>query len=88
MTFGAGKGRLFVCVCPSRDFMEEADGGRGGGRGDCERGATALVGAGKTEEMGVRDFKRDDDVGMVRRRAAGLEDGVDGRVGGTLYSRP
>ena len=88
MTFGAGKGRLFAGTCPSRDFVEEAEGGRGGGRGDCERGTTVLVGVGKTEEMGVRDFIREDEVGMVRRSAAGFEDGVEGRVGGTLYSRP
>ena len=41
-------------------------------------------GAGNTDDMGVRDFRRVDEVGIVRRRAAGLADGVVGRVGGTL----
>lgn len=40
----------------------------------------------KTAERAGRDFDREA-VGMVRRRAAGLEEGVDGRVGGTLNSR-
>ena len=39
-------------------------------------------------DIGVRDFIRDDDVGIVRRSAAGLDDGVEGRVGGTWYSKP
>lgn len=33
-------------------------------------------------------MRRDEEVGMVRRRAAGLEEGVEGRVGGTRYSKP
>ena len=78
-------GRLLVWVWPSRDFIEVAEGGRGGGSGDCDR---VTEGEGKTEVIGVRDFMRDEDVGMVRRRAAGFDDGVEGRVGGTLYSSP
>jgi hypothetical protein len=39
---------------------------------------------GKTEEMGARNFKREDDVGIVNRSATGFDDGVVGRVGGTL----
>ena len=40
--------------------------------------------AGKTLEIGVRNFMRDDDVGIVSLNAAGLEEGVEGRVGGTV----
>lgn len=43
---------------------------------------------GKTAETGGRAFSRDEEVGMVRRRAAGLEEGVEGRVGGTRCSKP
>lgn len=95
-TFGAF-GRLALCVCFDRadvtDAAEEAaeggrEGGRGGGRGDVERARGADTGPGNTLEIGVRDFIRDDDVGIVSRSAAGLDDGVEGRVGGTLYSRP
>ena len=39
-------------------------------------------------EMGARDFIRDEDVGIVSLSAAGLDDGVEGLVGGTLYSKP
>lgn len=36
----------------------------------------------------VRVFIREEDVGMASRKAAGLDDGVDGRVGGILQSNP
>lgn len=70
----------------------DADGGRG-------EGARRLIGDGAVvvkvtvldEEWEVgnmpnsagRALVLDDEVGNVRRNAAGLEDGVDGRVGGT-----
>lgn len=50
--------------------------------GDCTLGE---AGAAKTAERAGRDFKRDC-VGMVSRRAAGLDEGVEGLVGGTLNS--
>lgn len=40
----------------------------------------------KMAEMGGRDLRREDAVGIVRRSAAGFADGVLGRVGGTWYS--
>lgn len=50
-------------------------------------GVTASVEvAGKTEEIGGRDLRRAIDVGIVSRNAAGLDDGVEGRVGGTCVS--
>lgn len=95
-TFGA-LGKLAVGACLDFtdvvDAAEEAaergrEGGREGGRGEVERrgavvgpGATATVG--NTLEIGARDLRRDDDVGIVSRRAAGFDDGVEGRVGGT-----
>ena len=39
---------------------------------------------GHTEEIGGRAFKRDEEVGIVNRKATGFDDGVDGLVGGTL----
>ena len=57
------------------------------GRGEVERfneGGAAVSGEAKTPDIGGRAFNRDDEVGIVRRRAAGLEEGVEGRVGGTL----
>lgn len=52
-------------------------------------GPTALTGdgEGKMEESEGRDFIRID-VGIVKRSATGLDEGVDGRVGGTIYSSP
>lgn len=47
-------------------------------------GDPELVGL-KTEDSDGRDFMRDC-VGMVNRSAAGFDDGVEGRVGGTLIS--
>lgn len=69
-----------------RDRLE---GGRGG-MGDVARVKGVLVagdggGGANTVDNAGRDFVRDA-VGMVRRRAAGLDEGVDGRVGGTVYS--
>ena len=58
------------------------------GRGDAERGIAGPLGVvadcGKTAEIGALALGLEDDVGKVRRRATGLEDGVVGRVGGTL----
>lgn len=42
-------------------------------------------GPGNTEAREGLDFTRSE-VGIVRRNAAGLEEGVDGRVGGTVKS--
>ena len=92
-TLGAfGKLALWPCL----DLIDAADdaadggreGGRAGARGDVDRANGAVAGPGKTLVIGVRDFRRDDDVGIVSLSAAGLEDGVEGRVGGTMYSRP
>jgi hypothetical protein len=66
--------------------LPDANGGRGG-RGDCERGAEDVEdGGANTAEIGTRSFMRDDEVGMVSRKAAALDEGVEGRVGGTMYS--
>ena len=60
------------------------DGGRGvSGEFDLDGGLL-----GKTADTGGRAFNLDDEVGIVRRRATGLEEGVEGRVGGTTCSRP
>jgi hypothetical protein len=66
---------------------EDEDGGRRG-RGDAVRkvdddAVPAEVPA-NTEDKAGLDFIR---VGIVRRRAAALAEGVEGRVGGTLYSK-
>lgn len=64
------------------------EGGRGN-NGDVARsvgdGALSDGGAPNTAERAGRDLSRDW-VGMVRRSAAGFDDGVEGRVGGTLKS--
>ena len=63
-------------------LFEEPEGA--GGKGDCVE-----VGVGgNTADIGVRAFIRDDAVGMVNLRAAGLEEGVVGREGGMPKSRP
>jgi hypothetical protein len=80
-TFGADVD-AFELVVPDRERKLSVDGGRGR-LGEVARGVAEDDG-GKTEEMGVRAFRREDDVGMVSRSAAGFEDGVEGRVGGTL----
>ena len=67
---------------PDRECKLRDDGGRGG-IGEVARGVAPADG-GKTDEIEGRAFKREEEVGIVRRSAAGLEDGVDGRVGGTL----
>lgn len=95
-TLGA-LGKLEVGAClERRDAAEDAaeggrEGGRGG-RGDVERGrgAEAKEGGieGKTLEIGARDLRRDEDVGIVSRKAAELDDGVEGLAGGTVYSKP
>lgn len=73
-----------------RERSDKDDGGRGG-NGDVAReveGPAILEGEGEgnTDESAGRDLTRIDE-GMVRRSATGLEDGVDGRVGGTKCSR-
>jgi len=65
------------------------DGGRGGGGcGEVDLGnggAFAEVAeVGKRDDIGGRALRREEDVGMVSRRAVGLDEGVDGLVGGTL----
>ena len=67
---------------PDRERKLSEDGGRGG-MGDVARGVADDEG-GKTDEIGARAFRRKVDVGIVNRSAAGFEDGVDGRAGGTL----
>lgn len=65
-------------------WREREEGGRGiSGEFDLDGGRLE-----KTADTGGRDFSRDEEVGMVRRRAAGLEEGVEGRVGGTRCSKP
>jgi hypothetical protein len=79
-TFGADVDAVELLV-PGRECELSDDGGRGR-LGEAARGVAEEEG-GKTDEMGVRAFKREDDVGMVNRSATGFEDGVVGRVGGT-----
>jgi hypothetical protein len=52
-----------------------------------ERPAAQADCEGNTEESEGRDFIRID-AGIVRRNATGLEEGVEGRVGGTMCSSP
>ncbi len=60
-------------------MLEELEGGRDtSGIGDVGR---ADVGVGKTADIGVRDFIREDAVGIVNLRAAEFEEGVVGRTG-------
>ena len=77
-----------LCEGVWRPLSDALEGGRGGGSGDVERGnggtGVAVTGDGKIDETGVRVLSRDDEVGMVSRSAAGFDDGVEGRVGGTL----
>jgi hypothetical protein len=68
---------------PERERKLSEDGGRGR-TGEIARGVAEDGGGGKTDEIEGRDLRRADDVGMVNRSAAGLEDGVEGRVGGIL----
>jgi hypothetical protein len=68
-------------LVPGRECKLSDDGGRGS-VGEVARGVAEE--GGKTAEIGARAFKREDDVGMVNRSAAGFEDGVLGRVGGTI----
>ena len=69
-------------LVPGRECKLSDDGGRGS-VGELARGVAEEEG-GKTAEIGARAFKREDDVGIVNRNATGFEDGVVGRVGGTL----
>jgi hypothetical protein len=80
-TFGATEDVLDPPVA-DRECKLSDDGGRGG-IGEVARGVADEEG-GKTDEIAGRAFKREDDVGMVSRSATGFEDGVEGRVGGTL----
>lgn len=80
--------------CRDRDRSDRDEGGLDGargGRGDDARAADppALLGegAGKTADSAGLNLVRID-VGIVRRNATGLEDGVEGRVGGTMLSKP
>jgi hypothetical protein len=79
-TFGAEVDALELPV-PERERKLSEDGGRGG-MGEVARGVTEDEG-GKTDDIEGRAFRREDDVGIVNRSAAGFEDGVGGRVGGT-----
>jgi len=80
-TFGADVDAIELLV-PGRECKLSDDGGRGKVVGEVARGVAEE--GGKTDEMGARAFKREDDVGIVNRSAIGFEDGVVGRVGGTL----
>lgn len=64
--------------------MDALDDGLGGGRGEIERVGSSGGGPNTCESAG-RDLSFDC-VGMVRRRAAVFDEGVEGRVGGTLKS--
>jgi hypothetical protein len=79
-TFGADVDALELPV-PERDRKLSEDGGRGG-IGEVARGVAEDEG-GKTDEIEGRVLRREDVVGIVSRSAAGFEDGVEGRVGGT-----
>lgn len=81
-TFGADVDALELPV-PERERKLSEDGGRGI-TGEIARGVAEDGGGGKTDEIEGRDLRRADDVGIVNRSAAGLEDGVEGRVGGIL----
>lgn len=70
----------------SEDGGLGTDGEIARGVADAE-GAAVETGEGKTERIEGRDLSRMV-VGSVRRMAAGFDDGVEGRVGGTTYSRP
>jgi len=89
-TLGAVDGATEGIWVRGTPFRSEAvDGGRGG-NGEvarCTGGWLTEVaeGPGNTEAREGLDFTRIE-VGMVRRNAAGLEEGVDGRVGGTVKS--
>jgi len=67
---------VFEPPVPDRECRLSDDGGRGG-MGEVARGVAVDEG-GKTDEIEGRALRREDDVGMVRRSAAGLEDGVEG----------
>ncbi len=74
------------CGGIARVDLDRLDGGRTGvGAGDAVRKGDCALGdderPNKAESAG-RDLRRPM-VGMVRRSAAVLEDGVEGRVGGT-----
>ena len=60
-----------------------------GARGCCCKEVDGVGEApGKTAERAGLDLMRAMDVGIVNRKAAGFDDGVDGRVGGTCISIP
>jgi hypothetical protein len=87
-SFGTAVGERVVLRRGTDDRMEDIEGGRGGkGEEDRVRGdsCVGLAELPNTWDSAGRAFKRDC-VGIVSRRAAGLEEGVDGRVGGTLKS--
>ena len=74
------------------DDLERVDaeeGGRGGigdlARGGMEDEVEEDGDEGKTFDMSGRVLRRAEDVGIVRRSAAGFGFGVEGRVGGTSY---
>lgn len=80
-----------VRLWEARLRKEAVDGGRGGmgevaryGGWGCAR-VLAVEGPGKTEDRAGLDFIRME-VGIVSRNAAGFDEGVDGRVGGTVNS--
>jgi hypothetical protein len=69
-----------------RALVDALEGGRGG-KGETERDVFEVADTDEnTDEMVGRDLRRDE-AGIVRRKAAGLEEGVLGRVGGTMNSK-
>jgi urocanate hydratase len=69
-----------------RALTDALEGGRGG-KGEVERHAFEVADTGENTEERVGRVLRRDTAGMVRRKAAGLEEGVLGRVGGTMNSK-
>jgi hypothetical protein len=88
-----GMGGDCDCVGVARLRNDKVEGGRvsigdvarcedwGAGR------AVAVTGVGKMEDRAGRDFIRIE-VGIVKRNAAGFDEGVDGLAGGTMKSSP
>jgi hypothetical protein len=62
-------------------WVDWGEGGRGT-NGEFDLDGVRLV---KTADTGGRTFDRDEEVGMVKRRAAGLEEGPESRAGGTRF---
>lgn len=67
-------------------LVDRLDGGRGSGEEvlrNVGEGTAGDAGAPHTDERAGL-VREDEEIGMVNRRAAGFEEGVEGLVGGTL----